>query len=58
MPLLSSSQSLGSLRKQSLIDGMANNIVEAMNFDTTSGNVGRLNGVYTLLELKLGRELL
>jgi len=32
--------------------------VQAMSFDTTSGNTGRLNGACTLLEKKLGRALL
>jgi len=32
--------------------------VQAMSFDTTSGNTGRLNGACTLLEKKIGRELL
>jgi len=32
--------------------------VQAMSFDTTSGNTGRLNGACTLLEKKMGRELL
>lgn len=32
--------------------------VQAMSFDTTSGNTGHLNGACTLLEKKIGRELL
>jgi len=32
--------------------------VQAMSFDTTSGNTGHLHGASTLLEKKMGRELL
>jgi len=32
--------------------------VQAMSFDTTSGNTGHLHGACTLLEKKMGRELL
>ena len=41
------------LKKWRLVDQ-----VQAMSFDTTSGNTGHVNGACTLLEKKIGRELL
>jgi len=34
------------------------NKVQATSFDTTAGNTGRLNGACTLLEKKMGHDLL
>lgn len=43
----------GQLKKWKLVDK-----VQAMSFDTTSGNTGHVNGACTLLEREIGRELM